>query len=74
MTAATIPKNQAMPMAMIQRGLRRSLGTVVMDSSLAAAEGSVTATVTDVATGGSSGFTFEGVISLSHVAVTMAAG
>jgi hypothetical protein len=34
--SATIPKNHAMPMTMIQMGLRRSLVTVGCDSSFAA--------------------------------------
>src|SRR6267142_5620264 len=67
MTAAAIPKNHAMPMAMIHRGLRRSFSTAGGDSSLAAGGASVTETETAVAAGGSAGLTLGCAISLSCV-------
>jgi hypothetical protein len=65
MTAAAIPKNHAMPMAMIHRGLRKSFSTVGADSSLAAGGAPVTATETNGAAGGDCRFTLKGIISLS---------
>jgi IS4 transposase len=67
MTAAVIPKNHAMPMAIIQSGLRGSFSTVGIESSFAAGEASVTATGTIVAVGGNFDFILEGIMLLFPV-------
>jgi hypothetical protein len=65
MTAAAIPKNHAMPMAMIQRGLRRSFVTVGWDSSFAAGEASAIETAATGAVRDGPDFNLEGNILLS---------
>ena len=52
MTAAVIPKNHAMPIAMIQSGLLRSFSTFGIESSFAAGEASGTTTGTIAAVSG----------------------